>query len=375
MKTTYALTIAFSVLVSVSIAQTVDCKKASLESANEIAIGLRSSDMQRVDNAIASITNTCGISEVTLRMEILSKILQGQSTAQQIKTYYDARYYEKTLSRFNASRAIDFGYQYDRNPAWFSSVPLHHSVDSISIRIANDLLKERKLTTDEHLLCQLFSGDDTGFYEARNPFAGKDTYAGKHFKDETQQEARDRIALVLYSGTYITLGSRNIFGTNPTLGFTLASPIGLDFQMEVGVKFRLNFNDQEFEYFANDKVNDVNSKSSMSFGLIVGHKLYERRSFVIQSRLGLGIDVISTGIGGTSNTQKQNSGSTTTTSSTSNDVETLHSSLSVALMHTVSGKHYIGVEFGGHYCPYGLDTRLRTKLDTTAASAELFFRF
>lgn len=347
-----------------------NCKTLSITAADDIASGLATWDTGRIDDALKTVVSSCGISEVSLRIRILVNIMKREDTSGDIHEYFNAQYYNRTIDRIHASAFSDYGYRYTNNESWYSFVPLRHAVDSTSGNVAAELLDVRLLTSDERLLCLLFSGNDRAFetewYKSRQASSYAATYLHRH----VFEEARSRAALVLYSGTYMPVGPRKIFGPNPTIGVTLSMPFDR-VDIGLGIKFRLLVNDQTFKYYALDTVNEVDSNLGLFFGAICGVNLYERKNFIVQSRFGLGLESISTGLSGP--------GGTVTTDNPKGteyyDVATLHTSAGLAAMKGIFRGKYIGVEAGLHVCPYGWDKDLRTPLDNVAASGELFFRF
>ncbi|HMJ67926.1 MAG TPA: hypothetical protein VK508_03485 [Cyclobacteriaceae bacterium] len=382
MHTRHILSIAFYMFAIVATAQTTagavspadqpDCKALSLDAANEIAAGLTVQDMERVELAIADVTRSCGMSEVTIRTKILSKIMTGQSAVDDIRMYFEEEYYDRTYYRITAARAADFGYSYLNRESQFGFVPLRHQVDSIAAKISRDLMETNDLSKDERLLCALFSGDIEKFNKDWEGKENRDSYAAEYRRNSQRNWGREKGALVFYSGIYVPLGSRNIIGTNPMFGFSFSSPVERKVSAELAIKVRIHHNDQPFQYYAMGKVNEADSDVGLFGGLVVGVKLYDRKKLLVQSRFGVGIESVDTGLWEPASTKANASDPNNRNYF---DLETVHTFAGIAVMTPVAYSRHIGVGINLHACPYGLDKNLKTPMDNFAASGELFFRF
>lgn len=356
---------------------TSDCHALSIQAADEIADGMAEMNMRKVRDAIRKTSASCGMSEVSLRMSILASIVKHEPIDEDLKVYFDNGFHNRTIQRINMSSEPDYGYIYHSNQSRYGYVPLRHRIDSISGKVAEALLASRDLSEDEKAVCALFAGDVMTFYE-QNSSASKQSYVGSHWRDVERMEARRRPGLVISTGQYVPFGNRNVLSSSPTFGFGLSSPVDYKLIIELGIKFRFHHGDSTFVYDAMGKLNDVDPDEGIFGGLIVGYKLYDKKNWIMQSRLGLGIESIDTGLEEqVSKSQPTNAFSPTSSNDSDTkyyDLETLHSSLGLSIMKGIGKKKYVGATVDIHLTPYGFDKRLKTKLDNTAVSAELFLR-
>ncbi len=132
-----------------------------------------------------------------------------------------------------------------------------------------------------------------------------------------------------------------------------------------GFNVRFNINDKNILYIAENDTSSVNSKSSLLLSLKAGYKLFETKKMMVIPKLGLGIEVINTGI-----RIKSSDGSYE-----SFDVETACFSLGVSFLTPVLKRNYLGINFDYRFCPYGLDENLITKLDNNMISGGISYRF
>ncbi|MBK9396900.1 MAG: hypothetical protein IPN55_06555 [Saprospiraceae bacterium] len=132
------------------------------------------------------------------------------------------------------------------------------------------------------------------------------------------------------------------------------------------MKFRLNINDENFDYYALGIINDVNSKLGFSIGLAGGYKIFENENLIIIPKIALGYESISTGLREYDEESEE---------TFFHNVETLHSSIGLSVLKPIFRRNYIGMEVNYHYCPYGFDDDLISKFDNSAYSFEIFFRF
>jgi hypothetical protein len=384
MKRLLTLSISFCVIVNGALGQAAgvfekpydagaDCQTLSLNAAAVIADGFLKYNMDEVDKAVATVAASCGISEVTMRAKILSKIVRRKSVNDEIRMFYTEEYYRKTESRITTSKSADYGYHYTGRESYYGFVPLGHRVDSIMGNVAIELMAVRSLTDDERLMCILFSGDVEKFEkEWKKSLKHPDMYAGTYRKEMIRSHDRTSCAMVLSSGFYSPVGSRKVIGTNPSFGISFSSPIEYKLSLDLAMKVRIHNNDQGFDYYAMGQTNNVNSSSALFLGLVTGVKHYDTRKFMVQSRYGLGLEVINTGL---KEKVRSGGGSTSNDDYDYHDLETLHTSVGLAAFRSINNGRHIGVEVGLHFCPYQLDRNLQTPLDNIAASGELFFRF
>ena len=322
------------------------CDSVCISPVSSMVRALRERDFARLDQAISNSPK----SEVTLRISILAKVLRRQDASSEIYSYYDNGYHERTRERI-------FNLQFDKS-------------DTVTMEIARDNMYLTRLTKDERLLLILFSGDVDRFDKEWKSGEFKDSYASNYLLNETQKKVRHRGAVVLYSGVYYPIGDNDVFGPNPSFGVTLSSPLENRCMLEFGAKFRINKNDQPFQYYAMNKLNEVDSKASYFMGLIGSVKIYDRKNFIVHSKVGFGLESVETGLWERNTKTGQNE-----PEKIYHNLETVHMTTGLSAMKGMLNKRYVGVEVGFHACPYQANKNLKTPMDTMAASGELFFRF
>jgi len=94
--------------------------------------------------------------------------------------------------------------------------------------------------------------------------------------------------------------------------------------------------------------------------------LGKRKKMILISKLGVGLESVSTGISENKNNSQDK---------TFHDIETINLSLGLSAITPVFKKSYIGIGINYHYCPYHLDKNLLTKFDNNLISTEIFWRF
>lgn len=188
--------------------------------------------------------------------------------------------------------------------------------------------------------------------------------------NDRRYKARDRFGFIFSSGIYTPIGSKHIFAPGPVFGVMLSSPIADELSFDLGFKLRLYNDNNQFVYRAKGVDTMVTSGSAMFFGASLNRLIYDRGYNMIHMRFGLGADFVFTNLSQAPTPPSNNP-------DTENDYEvtTLHGAYGFSAMHQFKNGKHIGIVTEFHVVPYGLSSRLQTRFDICALSAELFFRF
>jgi hypothetical protein len=343
-----------------------DCESVSWNAADLIIKRFNPSQLNSINDIIKEWMSTCGDSEVAYRMIILESLVRGELAMDQLRQYFEKDLHYVLKNRIQDSNQGDFGYVYTSHKEYYGFIPLRHSIDSLTEATAKQLLQAGNLSREEELVCKLFSWNVDAFTQALEDNQYNETFIKSTLKKRVRDYAKNSPAFILYTGIYNSIGTEHVFSQRPTFGLQLSSPLSNPFIVECGFKFRINQNDQSFQFYALGDTNIVNSDMSLFLGITIGYKLLERDKFLIVPKVGAGLESVSTGI----SKQKKNSDETTYY-----DVETVHLTTSMAIMTPMFKTRYIGLEAAYHYCPYGLEENLYTKFNNHSYSLELFFRF
>jgi hypothetical protein len=343
----------------------VNCENVTLNAIDEIAQMFSSGNLDSFNLLVNEWIKLCGLSEYAQRLIVLKTIVCNEPSIDSIKTYFRNDFDFSLRNRIYASQSVDFGYVYAQNKSYFSYVPLKHPMDSLIMQIAEEQITSKMLTDDEKLLCILFTGDVNGYDNLVRIVKERDSFIASHIRETRYNYYKNWISYSLYFGLYAPIGSNKIFSNSPTFGLTMSSPLMFDFITEVGMKIRINTNDQDFTYYALGKPNLVNSDMSVYIGGFLGYKLFENKTLTIIPKLGAGLESVNTGLSQQINNHEEEYF----------NVETLHLSLGISLMLPISAKNYIGIQLDYNYSPYELDKNLVTSFDNNALSCEFFFKF
>jgi hypothetical protein len=343
-----------------------DCEWITANAIGKLVNSLSVNDQGGFDRELDSWINQCGVSECTQRLLVLKDILENNHSEKSIGDYFRKGFEAVFRDRVESSQEIDYGYIYTRNKNYFCYVPLNHPLDSIVLQRSLDLLNDSTLTPDERLICTMFTGDFKSFFEKIDQREYKKSFIHGYVKHDTREDSKSRGAITIYSGIYRPIGTRRIFATGPMIGIALSSPLDNKWVGELSLKFRINLGDKDFDYYFDNEKNTVNSDMSFVFGLTFGYKLLESKNMILLPKLGIGLEVVDTGLYDNSENSNQ---------SDTHNVTTMNLSLGVTTLIPVFKNKYIGLGINYHYCPYQWDTNLRTKFDTSAFSTELSWRF
>lgn len=357
--------------------QTVSTPTSCITTAQSALDKLVPALVQNDFDAIRDIVNIwekdCGKAEFLERIKILQLLISKSPYQTELDYYYNQKYDQQLIKRWNNADKKNYKEIYSKQPSLFDYVPLRHQADSLLKLKAKALLysDSYQLADKDRKLIALFADD---FNEIAAQQA--EINQAKSNKGSYSDDYKDRVGYTIYAGTYGPLGGTNTtFGYNPVFGFTVMSSLRKNFIFEGGIKVRINSSDRDFQYLLYNETMDVNSAASFSVGGNVGYKALDRGKFMLIPKLGIGWEVISTGLSETvyndNYVDEYGDGSSTRF----HNVNTLHLGASLAGMYRVSRKNYIGLEIGYHYTPYQWDSNLITDIYNHYGSVELFFRF
>lgn len=350
----------------VSIDNSSVCKQTSVSLADELATKFIIQDFKAVNKLIETWENNCGRNEINQRSRIIQTIIEGRNADDIIKDYINSDFHYVFKYRMENSVYDDYQYIFEDYWTYYNYVPLRHDLDSALILHSVELSKSSTLSADEQLILILFSGDVKGFDRKSKKDKYQTGYIPGFIAKDKRQMAAKEIGVQLYSGMYTPLSENGVFGVNPTIGFGLTSPFDWKVWWEFDMKFRIHENDQNFDFIALGDTNYVNSDLGFFMGLSLGYKIYENEKFTLIPKFGIGLEYIDTGL---------ESYSDETEETEYHNLETLHTSIGISLLKLVFRRNYIGLEINYHYCPYNWSKNLITKLDNSAYSAEIVFRF
>lgn len=344
----------------------IDCEQLTQKTINRLTNDFNQNQLDSFDLIINNWITQCGISECTQRLIILKNIKDKKPSDICIKTYFENNFQNVLRDRIEDSKRINYGYIYADSKAYFGFVPLRHKIDSIVMKESILLLKTNALSSDEKLICIMFSGDIEGFDKEIEKQEHKESYIKQFLLKKYRDNNNRWLAYTIYTGFYKPIGIKDVFSYSPMFGLTFSSPLSNKLVVELGMKIRININDGSFNYYALGDTNHVNSDFSVFFGGLVGYKIYESEKLILVPKFGIGLESVSTGISERKNNSQDK---------TYHDIETFHFSFGLSAMTPVFRKDYVGIGINYHYCPYQIDKNLYTKLGNNLISTEIFWRF
>lgn len=344
----------------------IDCELITLNAIDLLSEQLLSNNRDTFKLIVNEWTKSCGESECAQRLLIIDAIRNNEPSLELIQNYLNNGYHYNWTSRLYNSKKSNYAYIYSNKALYYEFVPLRHRIDSVCISLSKKILEQDSLTSDEKLICIKFSGEMEESNKEINKKEYNDSYIKQYVIKENFQYYNSGIGYSFYTGIYRPIGTNNIFNNSPILGFTFSSPLAYKFIVELGVKFRININDNDFLFYAFGDTNTVNSDVGVFFGGYFGYKIYEKDKIIILPKFGIGVESVSTGL-----SKKENNSEETNYY----NVETVHLSLGVSVMRQIFKRNYIGLEITYHYCPYQTVKSLYTEFNNNSLSAEVSFRF
>ncbi len=312
------------------------------------------------------VVQTCGTSEFTQRCLIIKSISESKSTNGLIQEYLENDFHTDYARRYRYSQRHDFGYSYERNPSYFDYFPLRHRLDSLMTIETGKVLKLSNINQDERLICVLFTEGINSFKSEvdKRKFRKSKT---KKFMYKSYRDYRDYfIGRNIFFGAVSPLSKDDVFGINPYIGYGFSSPMYYKTVVDVSLKVRFNMNDRTFNYYAMDRLNEVDSKSNLNFGFSVSRRINRSEKFRIYPKAGLGLEVIHTGLSERKNGEDED---------THYDLTTFNLTTGFLFLSPIHKRDYLGLGINYHLCPYGLDKNLKTPISNSLLSTELVYRF
>lgn len=344
---------------------TLRCDSSAILFANKLSAEINSGDFLNANKTIGKWSEICFLSEIVERADIILKINSGFKTDAQIMNYFNSDLHFVYKYRMEFTENEDYWYYFEDYRTYLNYIPLRHSLDTSLRKLSMELLKKNNLTSDEILILKLFTGNKNKFQRESKKKIHKNSFIQEFNNKDKRYLSRENFGVVAYAGMYAPFTEIPI-GNNPYVGLSLASPLKYTIQGELFMKFRINSNDQNFIYRAFGTDNSVNSSFAFNMGINLGVRLYENDKFTIIPKLGLGYESLNTGLSEFDEDTQE---------TIFYNLATLHTSASVSILRPIFRRNHIGFEISYHYCPYGWDEDLVSKLENNAYSLEVFFRF
>lgn len=335
---------------------------------------LEKNDFAALHPLNSKLESHCGESELNLRLQIIERLTQKETTTSQIQRYLDQGYDAKLVDRHDYAAQKNFSSLYLKNKAAFDFIPLRHAVDSLTKVKATALLNSSTYTLNrqEEAICLLFADEIDLFYQTLNK---KPKSRPLVDKIQEREEGKHKTSGVLYSGVFAPINENEHLKTSPTFGFMIMSPLYRDFIFELGLKLRVNTKNASFDFIDEGQIKEINSSSSYFLGFNIGYKVYDHVPWIILPKLGTGLGFINTKLAKTSVYDVVTDEGEHMSGIRYNNVNTLHSVAGLAVMRHIKRKMYLGIETSYHLVPYNWDESLISRMNSKFASVELFLRF
>lgn len=340
---------------------------------------LAQNDYSQIESALATIESTCGRTEFTQRVRILTLMILKQPTDSAIHYYLRNYLDHKLIDRLESAADTDYANIYAKHKAEFNYVPLRHPVDSLLIQKSVALLNSDlyRLNDAEETLAFLFS-DHINTYLTRMdqeiPAPGKPS-AAPQASNRTQrlyasEFGKERVGIVLSGGLYTPANAVNpIFRRGAVFGLAVMSPLSRNWIFDGFLKYRANNNSREFEYQLYDNIEWVKSRFSIMLGGSVGYKFIDLGRFLLVGKGGIAFEAVDTGL---SESYVDEWGYSTSTPHT---VNTYNLSFGLGGWQHLAGRTFAGLQVQYHYSPYNNYGNLITPIASDYISVELSFRF
>lgn len=361
-------------LLSINITQAQNnCEQLSTVSIEKLIPALQKNDVSNILTTLNTMEASCGENEFTLRTRLIYQIINRENTDALYNKYFKQKFDEVLISRWDNSAEADYQNIYTKNKKRFNHVPLRHSTDSLlkikSIALLNSP-SYSNLNDKEVAILQLFADDIDSYLDWRET---KQVVETKTKERNTYTAHQAKHTFGIHTGVFMPIEDNFYFGNSFMGGLSIMSAFTNDFVFDLHYKFRIHAKAPAFEFLYKDDIYDIESKSSHVLSLGAGYKLVDKHKFIILPKLNLGYGIIWTGLSET--VYGEDDEGNETESTRFRNVQTLHSSLGIAIMRHISNKTYVGIESNVHLIPYKWDSRLKSPIPSKYASFEFFVRF
>ena len=234
------------------------CEEITTASLQKLTPLLEKNDFSKIESIISTLESVCGKSEFTLRLKLIRRLILKEDTEQELAAYLDNHYDEILTYRYDNAAEKNFASIYMKDKESFHFIPLNHAVDSLIKLKASALLNSPSytLTEREEAISLLFADNIDAFYVQLNRQPKRQPAVQVYQELESNKQ---RTGFAIYAGAFGTVGKNSTFATSPSFGASVMSPLANQFVFELAIKFRLNTNDNYFEFNDNGVIKDINS--------------------------------------------------------------------------------------------------------------------
>ena len=344
----------------------VHCEPLTMKTINQLSEAFQTNQLNSFDSIVNNWTKHCGISECTQRIIIIKNIKDHKPSDASILLYLENDFHTMFNDRYNSANKIDYGYIYEANKAYFGFVPLRHKIDSVLTEECKRLLLSDSLTTDEKIMCYIFSGDYESYKKLIKKTARHESVIKDYFLIKYREDRNAWLGYSLYTGIHIPVGSYNLFPASACFGPGVSSPFSKKLIFEFGFRYLLNSKNNNFYLNYNGDTSYVTTPDHLIVTGSVGYKIYETKKLTIMPKFAIGSEVLTTDI-----PHKINSSLDTTYFK----FMPLHFAPGVTAFIPIFRKCYLGFSVNYHFCPFNWYDKLISEINTSAFSAEISFKF
>ncbi|MCA5006204.1 hypothetical protein [Sphingobacterium bovistauri] len=350
-----------------------NCEQISTLSLEKLISLLKKNDVPNILTIMNTIEANCGENEFTLRTRLIYQVINKENTDAIYTRYIKNKFDETLIKRWDNASDTDYQNIYAKNKKSFNFVPLRHPTDSLLKIKASAILNSPSYSTinnNDVAILHLFADDIDAYLNIMQPKSAPDKKMKERIENEQHKEKN---TFGVHAGSFMPIGENIYFKNSFTGGLSYMSPFINDFVFDVHYKFRIHSNAPAFDFMYKDELREVASNSSHVVAVGLGYKLLDKSRFIILPKVNIGYGVIWTGLSET--VYGEDDEGNETEFMQLRNVQTLHSSLGIALMRHIKNKTYIGVESNVHLVPYTWDGRLHSTIPSKYASLEFFVRF
>lgn len=308
----------------------------------------------------------CFKSEPLLRLKIIYQI-QNDLEADSLILEYFNNFETNMYDRIYDSRSKNYLEIFENNTDYYNYIPLKSKFDSVIIYAAENLLKTKELSSDEQLICLLFSHQIDKYEKSIHSKHYKNALIAKKVKEEKEKYKDEDLNFLVVAGAWIPLSENKIkMGVNPQIGVMIGAPYK-KFQFDLGVIFRININNKDFEIQTLTDTVFTDSDIGAFLGGSVGYEMFSNNKWKLIPKISIGADILDTDV-----LMEESEDEDTEEYYT---IATFNLGFGVNLLYAVWGNQYLGLGINYHYVPYLTDRDLISNFTSDILTLNLVYRF
>ena len=312
----------------------------------------------------------CGNNEPIERMKILLNIQKNTFIDTTCKEYIleYSRIYKNRLEATKESRVKQIS---DNYKGYFNYVPLGGRFDDFTKEIAQNLLKNSRLSDTEYLLCLLFSNDIERYDEALKSKKYENNFIKKCSESTINNVFNPNFSAGFSTGICLPSGRfSETFKVSPEIGASLGFQLKKTIRLDLVLIVRFPVNDKSYDIQIDGKINSVKSRTCITIGAGITKEIPIKNNFFLDINGGIGVGTMGTDLRNPNNNNANNNNTSSYYSAETVDLFT-----GISLRKKFKTQHSMALNLNYHFAPYNSNKILVTDIGNQFFDLTLSYRF